>query len=631
MPSRPLRIAWLGPLPVEGGGVPGVAMELLDGLASLGHRIDCFFPATRRELPPRLQLHANVMFISGTSEWKWNRWYSTLPIAAFASGLLARALASIRLRREILRRHAQQPYDLIYQLSNIDALAVPSSLARVVPLVLHPETHIAGELRFLIAERRLSWRCEPVYKFALVAAIMSVRALVQRLRIRRARLVICISRVFRDHLIRDYGMELAATIVVPNPVRLERFADVHPQPAQTPTVLVLGRIAVRKGIEDVVAVAKTLLERNVDARVRVVGGPSQFSDYTRLLDDLPYQNAEYAGHVSSAEVPSELSRSDILLQASRYEPFALTVAEALACGVPVVASTEVGAIEGVDRSVVGTVKPGDVSEMASAIAAMLERLKRDPASVHATARAEAARLFAPQRVCEQISVALQELVNGTPSPALRYVSPVPGRARSGTYARIRAAARRLRLQRYLLLARLPRGRGVGAEVGSWRGDFAALILRWVRPGRLFLVDPWRHSSAEGYERALYGGHADGGQQDMDRVYESVLERFKNEIDAGQVVVRREPSVGAAEAFKEGALDWVYLDGDHTYDAVRADLAAYWRVVKPGGILAGDDYGEAGWWEDGVTRAVDEFSDAHGVDLAVIGSQFLFRKPLPPAR
>lgn len=411
--SKSLRIAWLGMVPVEDAGVAGVATELLDGLARRGHRIDCFLPATERfELPARFNGDGNVTFIWGTSTWKWNRWYSRTRIAALVTGLFARSLASLRLRREIARRHEQEPYDVLYQFSNIENLAVPSSILRTVPLVIHPETHIVGELRFLIAERRLSLRCQPPYVFVTVATIMCLRALVQRIRIRGASLLVCISSVFRDHLIQDYGFPREATVVVPNPVRLDRFVDAEldRQLGEPPTVLVLGRIAARKGIEDVVAVARTLLERDCDVRVRVVGNPSLWSDYTKLLEDLPAENAEYAGHVAPSQIPAELARADILLQASKYEPFALTVAEALAAGVPVVATSEVGAIEGVDRSVVAEVAPGDVEGMAAAIVAMLDRLKTSPRETRSMAHAEAARLFAPDVVCEQISLALEGLV-----------------------------------------------------------------------------------------------------------------------------------------------------------------------------------------------------------------------------
>jgi len=412
MLRRSLRIAWLGPVPGGVASATGVNAELLHGLAERGHRIVCFFPSAGHPLPPDLLADGNLQFVWGTNRWQWDKWYSRTKFTAFASGLFARGFASVRLRQAIVRSHAREPYDLIFQTSSIESLAVPRSVARTIPLVIRPDTHIAGELRWLIAERRLSFRAQPRYVFLLVAAIMAVRVLVQRISIGRARLLVCISAVFRDHLVRDYSFPAASTIVVPNPVKLDRFSLSRPSSRDgTATVLVLGRVSTRKGIEDVVAVAKSLLERQRDIRIRVVGGPSLWSDYTRLLDDLPDANAEYAGSISSAQVPEELANADILLQASRYEPFALTVAEALAAGVPVVATSEVGAIEGVDRSVVAEVQPGDVEGFVVAIETLLARSRADPVNLSARARAEAQRLFAPEKVCEQLSDALERLVD----------------------------------------------------------------------------------------------------------------------------------------------------------------------------------------------------------------------------
>jgi glycosyltransferase involved in cell wall biosynthesis len=425
MPRKPLRIAWLGPTPGGSAGVRGVAAELLLGLSERGHQIDCFFPAAEDQSSVliagdervvfgegNLAFPENVTFVWGTSRWKWGRWYSRGRIAAFLSGMLARAVASLRLRREISRRHRRRPYDLVYQFSNIETPGLPSRLARRVPLVIHPETHIAGELRWMWAERRLALRSQPAATVALVAAISLLRTLVQYRSIRRAALVVCISSVFRDHLVRDYRFPVARTVVVPNPLRTERFAGLRPVPQSPPVVLVMGRISVRKGVEDVVAVARLLADRGVAARVRVIGGPSLFSDYTPLLDDLPAGTGEYAGHVSAADVPGELARSAMLLQASRYEPFGLTVAEALAAGLPVVATSEVGAIEGVDLTVVKEVEPGDVEAMAAAIEAVLAELDAGGERIQSLARAEAARLFSPEVVAEQISAALEALVDG---------------------------------------------------------------------------------------------------------------------------------------------------------------------------------------------------------------------------
>jgi glycosyltransferase involved in cell wall biosynthesis len=415
--DRPLRIAWLGGAPQETGGAPGVVTELLDGLSRRGHQIDCFFPGVGVKVPEHLAERENLTFIWGTSEWRWDRWYSRTKLASFATGLLSRAVASVRLQREITRRHREHPYDLIYQNQTIESLGVPAALAREIPLVIRPDSHMAGELRCLLAERKLAFRSQPRHIFFTVAAIMAFRASVQKIKIKQASLLIAISSVFRDHIVHDYKFPLQRTVVVTNPVRLDRFEVSTRAPGEEPLVLVPTRISVRKGLEDVIAVAKLLGERGVKARIRVIGGPSNWSDYTKLLDDLPRENAEYGGRIPPAKMSAELQGADVVLLASKYDPCPMSVLEALASGVPVVATDEVGSIEGVDRAVVSEVHVGDVPAMAGAIEEMLARVQADHMKIRTTARAEAERRFARDVVCEQISDALVRLVGDAPRSA----------------------------------------------------------------------------------------------------------------------------------------------------------------------------------------------------------------------
>jgi glycosyltransferase involved in cell wall biosynthesis len=136
-----------------------------------------------------------------------------------------------------------------------------------------------------------------------------------------------------------------------------------------------------------------------------------WSDYSCLLEDLPPENTEYGGRVLPRDVPAEFEAADVVLLASKYDPCPMSVLEALDAGVPVVATSEVGSIEGVDRSVAAEVGVGDVEGMASAIEATIERLREDPAGTRGLARAEAERRFAPDVVCAQISAALEGLVD----------------------------------------------------------------------------------------------------------------------------------------------------------------------------------------------------------------------------
>lgn len=66
------------------------------------------------------------------------------------------------------------------------------------------------------------------------------------------------------------------------------------------------------------------------------------------------------------------------------------------------------------------------------------------------------------------------------------------------------------------------------------------------------------------------------------------------------------SVNAASLLTEIDLvaDAIYIDGAHDYVSVRRDLEVYWPLLRPGGLMFGDDYAS---YAPGVIRAVDEFA------------------------
>ena len=186
--------------------------------------------------------------------------------------------------------------------------------------------------------------------------------------IRRARLLVCISSVFRDHLVRDYRFPRERTVVVPNPVRLERF-EVSTAPPREPAVGSgarphrraqghRGRGRAWRGC------CSSGAPRCASASS---GGPSLWSDYTPLLEDLPPENAEYVGRRGASET-ARAGGSDVLLAASQYEPFALTVAEALAPACRSSAQRGRGDRR-VERSVAAEVAVGQPAAMAAAILA----------------------------------------------------------------------------------------------------------------------------------------------------------------------------------------------------------------------------------------------------------------------
>lgn len=193
--------------------------------------------------------------------------------------------------------------------------------------------------------------------------------------------------------------------------------------------------------------------------------------------------------------------------------------------------------------------------------------------------------------------------------------------------RLRSEIRR-RLQsdpRKTLVQQLPKG-GCGAEIGVHLGEFSRKLLDIAAPTELHLIDPWLYEDGAEYENALYGKKS-GGQAEMDCRYESVRQAFEKQIASGTVKVHRSDSVSALSRFPAGYFDWVYIDGNHLYNFVLADLEVSYAAVRPGGWIAGDDYQHANWWGDGVIRAVGDFVQSKGItDRQIIGNQFLLRRP-----
>jgi hypothetical protein len=155
--------------------------------------------------------------------------------------------------------------------------------------------------------------------------------------------------------------------------------------------------------------------------------------------------------------------------------------------------------------------------------------------------------------------------------------------------------------RNLILKNVPKG-AIVAEVGVWKGDFADKLLS-TNLKKLYLIDPWNY--VENYEDSWYGGEK-SNQKKMDQVFDGVVDRFIDESKLGKVEIIRKASLDGLSSFKDAYFDMIYIDGDHMYNAVQKDLEMGFRKIKSGGILAGDDYGIIGWWEDGVKKAVDEF-------------------------
>lgn len=137
------------------------------------------------------------------------------------------------------------------------------------------------------------------------------------------------------------------------------------------------------------------------------------------------------------------------------------------------------------------------------------------------------------------------------------------------------------------------------EVGAWKGKSSAFMaVEIINSGKNIkfdCIDTWEGSANE-------SEHVADNDVKAGTLYDAFINAMKPV--EGRYTAIRLPSVEAANLYEDGSLDFVFIDADHSYESVKADIAAWAPKVRPGGYLAGHDYNPA-TPDGGVERAVLE--------------------------
>lgn len=146
---------------------------------------------------------------------------------------------------------------------------------------------------------------------------------------------------------------------------------------------------------------------------------------------------------------------------------------------------------------------------------------------------------------------------------------------------------------------------VGLEIGTCRAESTAYLLdKCPNITKLYTVDPYK---------AYQDWIGEINQEIIDKFMMIAQENVKPFGDRVQMI--RETSLDAATKIRtilntedETPFDFIFVDGDHSYEATLADCEAYYPLLKKGGFFCGHDYQSL----DTVRRAVDDFRDINKI-------------------
>lgn len=136
-----------------------------------------------------------------------------------------------------------------------------------------------------------------------------------------------------------------------------------------------------------------------------------------------------------------------------------------------------------------------------------------------------------------------------------------------------------------------KGEIIGIEIGCDEAVTTDFLLQNLPNLKLYTIDPY----SEYYD---WNGTK---VEERSYVYESAKKKLEKYGD--RVIMVKEPSSSVFDMFLDESLDFIFIDGIHTYDGVITDCKNYYSKVKKGGIFSGHDYTVI----PDVNKAVNEFS------------------------
>jgi glycosyltransferase involved in cell wall biosynthesis len=183
----------------------------------------------------------------------------------------------------------------------------------------------------------------------------------------RCQLVISPTHSLSDGL-KENGLKRTVEIVV-NPVNTEKFRPDQNKKSGTKNLVYMGRVGYEKSIDDVIRAVVEVKKKIPDIQLHIVGDGPEKENLQKLANDLGLaENVHFDGFLQGDDLIRALQKSDIFLSGSKSENMPLSILEAMAVGLPIIAVSSLGLVEIVADGQNGFLtSPGNPTEMADKV------------------------------------------------------------------------------------------------------------------------------------------------------------------------------------------------------------------------------------------------------------------------
>lgn len=420
--DRPLKIAATGFVEAGAGSVASANAILLRELPRMGHHITFFskpsFVDPRPLFPPDNPLHERFSFVESTNRItdRIRAHLEKIPVL----GLALRRLDTFMYHRAIVRcisgAHQSTGFDVVLWLGEYAAGRVPGLPS--VSFVQGPPGTDARSILSRWGEIRKLTPPLAAWRWRLLAKLRLSRPGLPPFH--HSDLILVGSRQSERTLCERYHIPQNRLGSIPYPIDLDHF-QLQPvaRPRELPAVLRilwLGRIIPRKRLDLFLDGAALAIQQGLALRLTIVGNAPMFPGYLRLIKEFPFPNAlEYHERMERAEIPALFGRHDVLVQPSEEEDFGSSVAEAQACGLPV--------IVGMSNGNAGYLSGGDIhlrddhpQTLAAALKTFAGRSETEMETARMESRCFAEKTYSPQSVAMRLDSFIQRAA-GSANPS----------------------------------------------------------------------------------------------------------------------------------------------------------------------------------------------------------------------
>jgi glycosyltransferase involved in cell wall biosynthesis len=179
------------------------------------------------------------------------------------------------------------------------------------------------------------------------------------------------------------------------------------------SIIYMGRLSYEKSVDQVFKAFSLVTKNNPSIRLMVVGDGPEKEKLIKLSHKLGIsEKVIFTGFLRDEELTEALQANDIFISASLTESFSLTIVEAMACGLPVIAAKEKGPTEIIEDGVNGfLIPPGDPKMLAQKISELLASPKK--LAEFGAASRQLAMSYSKESIIDKLEAFYKKLINKT--------------------------------------------------------------------------------------------------------------------------------------------------------------------------------------------------------------------------